>query len=658
MGIIDFQSVTFSYDGTAAALDDLGISIEPGTFLGVLGGNGSGKSTFAKHINALLIPDAGTVEVMGHVTADPHWTYFIRSNAGMVFQNPDDQIVASKVEDEVAFGPENLGLPPEELRRRVTEALEKVGLSGFEQHQTHELSGGQKQRVAVAGVLAMEPRIIILDEASAMLDPRGRKGLMKLCRSLHDAGFTIIMVTHFMEQALLCDRVAVLHRGSVALDGTPTEVLADGAVLAHLDLDSPFAAAMAHALQDCGVPVETCLEGSALAEQLQRLLGADADAETVLAGGEGSAGLLRRTGSALTTSENLDPGPRPFAGEKFAIASEPETRPPESERAEPVRRSKPAEPSPIQGAVQASAPEPLLSFQDVSFTYAPSPRRHRESREELAPREGWGSRPADPWALWQVSFELQRGEFLAIAGHTGSGKSTLIQLAGGLLHPTEGTVRLQGRDMAEKKEAAAVRHSVGILFQYPERQLFAATVADDVAFGPRNLGLEEAEVNRRVEEALERVHLSYRDLKDKSPFALSGGQQRRVAFAGVLAMEPDTLILDEPAAGLDPRSHDRLLRLVEELHGRQGLTVVMVSHNMDDIGALADRVLLLNRGHVHALGDPLTVFRDVEGLKAIGLDIPRTYRLALELGMAGPWDRIPSIGELARAIAERLQLGA
>lgn len=595
MGIVDFHSVSFSYDGRKAALDNLGISIEPGAFLAVLGGNGSGKSTFAKHINALLVPDRGTVEVLGRPTADPACTYFIRSNAGMVFQNPDDQIVAGKVEDEVAFGPENLGLPPDELRRRVTEALGKVGLAGFEQSQTHELSGGQKQRVAVAGVLAMEPQILILDEASAMLDPQGREGLMALCRTLHDGGFTIVMVTHFMDQAAACDRVAVLHEGSLALDGTPEEVLTDGAALEHLELDSPFAVQLCRKLQAQGVPVETCLGEGELIAQLQALLGADA---------------------------------------------------------EPVRCSKPAEPPAIQTAVPASAPEPLLTFQNVSFSYEPSPSKAEAATDDAA-GDGWGNRPDEPWALRDVSFSLNQGEFLAIAGHTGSGKSTLMQLAGGLLQPAAGTVRLQGRDLTDKRAAAEARHSVGMMFQYPERQLFAATVADDVAFGARNLGLSEDEVDRRVQEALERVHLSYRDLKDKSPFALSGGQQRRVAVAGVLAMEPQTLILDEPTAGLDPRSHDRLLALIEDLHRTQGLTVAMVSHNMDDIGALADRVLVLNRGRIFASGDPLAVFSDAAGLEAIGLGIPRTYRVALALGLEADFDRIPAIGDVARAVAAR-----
>ena len=194
--MIDVQNVRFTYDGANFALDGVSLHVRKGEFLCILGGNGSGKSTLAKHLNALLIPDEGTVKVQGMATADADCTYRIRETVGMVFQNPDDQLVASLVEDDVAFGPENLGVPTDELRERVTQALEDVGLSGFERHETHALSGGQKQRVAIAGVLAMNPAVLVLDEASAMLDPRGRAGLMRVCHELHDRGMTIVMITH------------------------------------------------------------------------------------------------------------------------------------------------------------------------------------------------------------------------------------------------------------------------------------------------------------------------------------------------------------------------------------------------------------------------------------------------------------------------------
>lgn len=269
--MISFSDVSFTYTGTSYVLSDLSLSIEKGQFVCVLGENGSGKSTFSKLINALLVPDKGTVQVDGLDTSDPTNTYLIRSTAGMVFQNPDDQLVASLVENDVAFGPENLGIENPELRQRVDAALKQVGLQTSGKRETTALSGGQKQRVAIAGVLAMEPSIMILDEASAMLDPRGRRGLMRVCKELHEQGLTIVMITHFMEEAAEADRVIVIKSGRCVLDGTPDEILTQDEVLRSLNLDIPFAAQMSRLLQDRGIPIGTHIETTSLKEELCRL---------------------------------------------------------------------------------------------------------------------------------------------------------------------------------------------------------------------------------------------------------------------------------------------------------------------------------------------------------------------------------------------------
>ena len=273
MAAIEFDNAGFTYDGKTRAFDGVNLSVREGEFLCVLGGNGSGKSTLAKHINALLVPDDGKVYILDRDTSDPANTYYIRSNAGMVFQNPDDQIVASVIENDVAFGPENLGVPTAELRRRVTEALAQVGLQGFETKETANLSGGQKQRVAVAGVLAMHPSILVFDEASAMLDPRGRAGLMRVCHELNDAGLTIVLITHFMEEAAQADRIIVLENGHIALEGTPEEVLTQFEVLERLALEVPFAVNMSRALQERGIPVHLHVDAAALENEIAALLG-------------------------------------------------------------------------------------------------------------------------------------------------------------------------------------------------------------------------------------------------------------------------------------------------------------------------------------------------------------------------------------------------
>ena len=270
--MIDFKDVRFTYDGANWAINGVTTSIQPGEFVCILGGNGSGKSTLAKHINALLIPDEGEVRVGEWSTADEDARYLIRSTAGMVFQNPDDQIVATLVENDVAFGPENLGVPTDELRERITASLKAVGLSGFEKAETTALSGGQKQRVAIAGVLAMKPRVLILDEASAMIDPRGRAGLMRTVRELNGKGFTIIMITHFMEEAAAAQRILVMEAGRICMEGTPNEVLKRADELRHLHLDVPFSVQFSLACQDAGLPVTTTLDAQTLEDELCSLL--------------------------------------------------------------------------------------------------------------------------------------------------------------------------------------------------------------------------------------------------------------------------------------------------------------------------------------------------------------------------------------------------
>lgn len=274
-----------------------------------------------------------------------------------------------------------------------------------------------------------------------------------------------------------------------------------------------------------------------------------------------------------------------------------------------------------------------LAFEDVSYSYEGG--EAKKKRKGRADRQAdWGNAPDAVWALRQVSFTVEPGEFLGVAGHTGSGKSTLIQHMNGLVHPTCGRVLADGRDLAEKGVASDVRRSVGLVFQYPENQLFANTVYDDVAFGPRNMGLDADEVDRRVREGLELVGLSFDELSERSPFDLSGGQQRRVAFAGVLAMEPAVLVLDEPVAGLDPLSREEFLGLIRELHS-DGRTIVMVSHSMEDLAALCDRILVLSEGRVFRLGTPAEVFADAPALKSVGLGAPAPQAFASALREAG-----------------------
>lgn len=244
--------------------------------------------------------------------------------------------------------------------------------------------------------------------------------------------------------------------------------------------------------------------------------------------------------------------------------------------------------------------------------------------------------PYETKALDDVSLTIHDGEFVGLIGHTGSGKSTLVQHLNGLILPTSGQITVDGMDLADKNtDKRAIRRRVGLVFQYPENQLFEETVAKDIAFGPKNLGLDETEIDRRVRTAMRRVALDYDKLSQRSVFELSGGQMRRVAIAGVLAMEPQTLVLDEPCAGLDPKGREEILGLISDLHRESGATIVMVSHSMDDVAALAERVIVMNHGKVAMDGAPREVFSRGEELRAIGLDVPQAVELAQKLREKG-----------------------
>ena len=272
--MIECRGVSFSYDGVTPALDGVDLNIEDGEFFCILGGNGSGKSTFAKHLNALLQPDAGTVCVNGMDASDPELVYDIRSTAGMVFQNPDNQIVATVVEEDVAFALENLGVPPEEMRRRVDDSMKMAGIYEYRERAPHNLSGGQKQRVAIAGVVAMRPDCLILDEATAMLDPRGREQVMQTIHYLNrNMGITVVSITHYMEEAAQADRVLVMSKGHVVMEGTPKEVFSQTEKVRSLHLDVPQAAELRDELVKAGIPMpEGIIDTGECAQALYELL--------------------------------------------------------------------------------------------------------------------------------------------------------------------------------------------------------------------------------------------------------------------------------------------------------------------------------------------------------------------------------------------------
>ena len=550
--------------GSFPALRNVNVRVTPGEFVAILGPNGSGKSTLARHMNALLLPDEGTMYVGGLDTRPAENLLEVRRTAGMVFQNPDNQIVAGIVEEDVAFGPENLGVPTEEIRERVDRSLEAVSMTEFREKSPNRLSGGQKQRVAIAGVLAMKPGCIVMDEPTAMLDPAGRKEILATIRQLHAEGISIILITHHMEEALAADRVIVVSEGRIVMDGTPAEVFTQVDRVKELRLDVPPAAELAHELR---------LAGAALPE---RVLTNEAAAEALASAVKASKGSSAESPAAEA----------PAAANAAAAASAAET---------------------------AEAPQPdhkkTLRAEHLTFKYHPDT-------------------PMETVALDDVSVEIGEGEFVGIIGHTGSGKSTLIQHLNGLIRPTSGDLLFCGESIYQKGYSLKdLRGQVGLVFQYPEHQLFMETVLEDVCFGPKNLGLSDEEAEARAREALAAVGMA-EETFDRSPFDLSGGQKRRAAIAGVLAMQPSFLILDEPTAGLDPAGRDEILHELRRLHDEKGTTIILVSHSMEDMAEYTKRLLVMDHGKLVFDANTREVFSHRAELEAIGLAVPEVTVIA------------------------------
>ncbi|MCR5665978.1 MAG: energy-coupling factor transporter ATPase [Eubacterium sp.] len=583
MGIIQATKVLYEYirrdeEGNAQsvtkALEDVDLDIRAGSFVGILGHNGSGKSTLARHFNALLTPQEGTVVVDGKDTSAEENLLQIRQAAGMVFQNPDNQIVASVVEEDVAFGPENMGLPSAQIEQRVGDALESVQMSESRFRSPNKLSGGQKQRVAIAGVVAMRTKCIILDEPTAMLDPMGRAEVISTIRMLNkEHGVTIILITHNMEEVVDADQLYVMKDGKVFLKGTPRQVFCEEEQLLDANLQLPAVTQMANRLRACGLDLSTpILTDEQLVKELVH---------------------LRIIGSRCSAAV---PGPQ--------------------------------------------AKEPVLHHEETPVLIA----------DHVSALYGAGT-PFETMAVEDVSFQIGQGEFVGLIGHTGSGKSTLIQLLNGLVKAHTGSVYYEGVDIANPEfDRRKLRTQVGLVFQYPEHQLFEATVLRDVAFGPKNMGLSDNEAELRAFEALQLVGVDAQ-LYNQSPFELSGGQKRRVAIAGILAMKPRVLIMDEPTAGLDPKSRDELLSLIEELRVKRDMAVILVSHSMEDVAHYADRLLVMNHGQLVYDDTPHRVFSHAKELESIGLMAPKPAYVVESLRTAG-FDSIAPVTTLEEAVFE------
>ena len=587
------------------ALDHISFEVEEGGFVALLGANGCGKSTMARHMNALLLPDEGKVTVDGMDTSDPGKTNMIRRKVGMVFQDPDNQIIGTSVEEDVAFGPENRAFPPEDIRRYVADSLKAVGLFSERKSSPVHLSGGQKQRVAVAGVLATDNSCIVLDEPTAMLDPGSRREFTETLEKLRSMGKTIVLITHHTDEVTGADVIVGMKDGRVIAKSSPSEFFGNRKLIQELRMDVPASVEIGRSLADMGlIP-----EGVYLSPEIL--------CQTVMCAWE-------KGGS-----------PRPeMSGDAPQTAFSEKNR--DCSGCCDIRNDSRNE---TRSEFQNDAP-PLMQLQEVSFSYEQGTAREKS-------------------VLKNITLDIRKGEFAALVGSSGSGKTTMVKLLNGLLKASSGRIFFEGEDIYGKNyQLRGLRKKVGVIFQNPEQQLFCKTVLSDVEFGPLHMGMSRDESNEAARHALELVGIT-EDKFQMNPLDLSGGQKKRVAIAGVLAMRPSVLIMDEPAAGLDPGSRDQIFQMIQKIRREEGTTVVLISHDMDEVARWADRVMVLHHGTIEADGRPEDVFQEEKLLEDTGVDLPqpgKIMRLLREKGF--PAGRLEMTNEAAiRAIAAVLKAG-
>lgn len=512
---VELHDIRFTYDsGATWALDGVNLTVRQGERVCLAGPNGSGKSTLSRIIAGLAAPDAGHVTLLGNNVFDDSGAHAdayrsARHGIGAVFQHPEDQIVTTITEDDVAFGPENLAIAHDDIDMRIAMSLDAVDMSGQREADPTRMSGGQQQRVAIAGMLAMNPEILVLDEPTAMLDPQGRADIMHILDELQQHGTTIILVTHHRDEFVNADRIIRLDNGRIVQSA------------------------------------------------------------------RGNTASIPEMDESGTAQED-----NPIAKSNIA-----------------------------NGASKPTSAVPIIEIHNLIYQYPNS------------------SKPV----LDKLSITINEGETVAITGHNGAGKTTLARLLCALEQPQSGSITVNTIPVARQRangnmqslkraDREKLRATIGYVMQHPERQLFAETVAEDVAYGPRNQRLDEAQVDEHVSQAMALLHIEH--LADRSPFDLSGGQQRLVAIAGVIACQPRILIMDEPTAGLDEAATTRVHNLIQTLHA-QGITILIISHSQAEIDVLADRTIALDADR--NVGGKVRDAEPGSAVESAGSKNPRTH---------------------------------
>ena len=487
--MIELDRIQYCRNDSHPILDRISFKIEDGEYVSIMGPNGAGKTTLAGIIKGLISPTDGTVSVDGVVvngiksgSGKFKHTSTVKeqiSGIGIVFQDPEDVFVSTTCEREMAFGLENMGIPRIEMVKRVSEGLQRFGLEEYRHTNPLFLSGGEKQKLAIASIMVMQPRHIILDEPTSLLDPSDRRLIMEMIDSLSTRGETIIHITPFLEEASRAKRLIIINDGKVYYDGDPASVLEDTSLMTQY-----------------GLQIETeFISGPSIQKNMEM--------------------------------------------------------------------------------------KPCISLKNISYIY----------------REGY---PDASRALEDVSLEVIDMACTAVMGPTGSGKSTLLEISAGLLNTVHGSLIFNS---LKKETAVGARTEkvLGFVFQFPEAQIFAETVYEEVAFGPVNQGLDEKKVEKRVIDALDITGFESSAFLDRDPHTLSAGEKRCLAIAGILALDPDIIIMDEPTAALDAINTSRLINIIRQLL-HNGKTIMFSSHNLEFVRAVAVHVVVLRDGRIESAG--------------------------------------------------------
>ena len=550
---IEIRDLSFRYKSETSeknplALDNINLDIKKGEFIVIMGPSGAGKSTLANCLNG-LIPHFQRGEYEGEVKVDElivknEKVGRMSKEIGLVFQDFEAQLFSTNTMLELAFGPENFGVPRKEIHRRILEVLKTVQLEGFEERQPSTLSGGQKQRLAIGSILATEPEIICMDEPTTDLDPVGKMGIFKIARHLHSKSeFTLLIIEHETEEALHADRLILMENGIVLKDGSPRDILKEVALTDRIGIQSL---------------------------QVPKFFKDHLKAETATL--------------PMTPEEGYE------AFNKLGISIDEEAYN-TILKADETR--------------EASYGEVLIDVKDLVHVY-----------------------PNGNKALKGVSIQVRKGEFLAVLGHNGSGKTTMVKHFNGLLSPSEGDIIVRDKNTKESS-IFEIGKTVGYVFQNPDHQIFSDTVFEEVSFSPKLRGCSKEEIRERVTEALKAVGME--GTEEEDPFSMTKGQRQRIAVASVLSAKPEVIILDEPTTGLDYKEQRQMMELIRNLN-QKGHTIIMITHTMWVVAEYAHKVAVVKDGEMSMYGRTRDVFKDEDTLMESYLKTPHIVNLSNKLG--------------------------